>query len=129
MSPWASRLQYTPSWKKGSAKPLNNLQYDSYQRLSISGLTGTNPHDFEHYLEHPGTHVPLFRNLISKGAVKDAEFTEQLEAHKQATVGGQFDTVKTAVENIQLSDESSLSTAIKAWADYQLLIKSLAPQS
>ena len=62
-------------------------------------------------------------------AVKNAEFKKQLDAHKQTTVGGQFNTVKAAVENLQLSDESSLDTAVKAWADYQLLIKSLIPQT
>ncbi len=129
LDPFTMVRTFNPAWKKGSAKPLNNLKYDSYQQLSISGITGANPHDFEHYLEHPGTHVPLFRNLISKGAVKDTEFKAQLDAHKQATVGGQFDTVKAAVKNIQLSDESSLSSAIKAWTDYQLLIKSLTPQT
>jgi hypothetical protein len=129
LDPFTMAKTFNPSWKKGSARPLNNLKYDSYQQLSISGLTGTNPHDFEHYLEHPGTHVPLFRNLISKGAFKDAEFKTHLEAHKKATVGGQFNTVRDAVGNIQLSDASSLSSVVKAWADYQLLIKSLTPQT
>ncbi|MDC1287450.1 hypothetical protein N8198_06150 [Gammaproteobacteria bacterium] len=129
LDPFTMVRTFAPTWKKGSARPLDNLKFDSYQQLSISGLTGSNPHDLEHYLAHPGAHVPLFRNLVSKGAVKDAEFKKQLEAHKQATVGGQFNTVKAAVENMQLSDESSLSSAIKAWTDYQLMIKSLTQQT
>ena len=129
LDPFTRVRTFKPAWKKGAANPHNNLKFVSYQALSISGLTGVNPHDFEHYLAHPGTHVPLFRNLISKGAINDAEFKKQLDAHKQTTVGGQFNTVKAAVENLQLSDESSLDTAVKAWADYQLLIKGLIPQT
>ena len=71
----------------------------------------------------------MFRNLISKGAVKDAEFKQQLDAHKQAVAVNQFNVVKTAVESIELSDDSSLGNAIKLWTDYQLLIKRLTTQA
>lgn len=127
LDPFTMVRTFKPGWKKGAAKPLNSLKFDSYQALRIAGLTGFNAHDLEHYLAHPGTHVPLFRGLISKGAIKQAEFKKQLADHKKTTVAGQFNTVKTAVANIQLTDQSSLSDAIKAWADYQLLVKSLVP--
>jgi hypothetical protein len=71
LDPFTMVGTFNPAWKKGSARPRNNLKYDSFQPLSISGLTGVNPHDFEHCLEHPGTHLPLFRNLISKGVDQD----------------------------------------------------------
>ena len=127
LDPFTLVRTFKPAWKKGAAKPLNNLKTDSYQNLGISGLTGNNPHDFAHYLEHPGAHVPLFRCLTSKGSIKDAEMRQQLDAHKQTTLSGQFDTVKNKIEAIELADQATLDEAIAAWTEYQLLIKSLLP--
>ncbi len=127
LDPFTMVKTFKPAWKKGAAQPLNNLKTDSYQALQIAGLTGFNPHDFEHYLENPHTHVALFRSLISKGIIKDAELNQQMQEHKKLTVSGQFDAVKDAVANIHLTDQSSLDATVKAWASYQLAIKSLLP--
>lgn len=127
LDPFTLVRTFKPAWKKGAADPLNKLKSDSYQNLKISGLTGNNPHDFGHYLEHPGAHVPLFRCLTSKGSIKDAEMQQQLESHKQTTLSGQFDSVKNKIEAIRVTDQASLDEAIAAWTEYQLLIKSLLP--
>jgi hypothetical protein len=128
LDPFTMVRTFRPSWKKGATKALDNLKYDSYQSLKISGLTGINPHDLGHYLAHPGAHVPLFRSLISKAAIKDAEMRQQLEIHGQQTLGAQFSEVKSRINEIQLTEESSLSEAVMAWAQFQNLIKALIDQ-
>lgn len=129
LDPFTKVKTFKPAWKKGASKPLNNLRYDSFQPVSISGLTGFNPHDFEHYLQHPKTHVALFRNLLTKRSIKNSELETQIEAHQQVTVGGEFNAVKTAVQAIQLNDDSSLDEAVKAWATFQQTVKDLMPQT
>ena len=128
LDPFTKVKPFKPAWKKGAANELDNLRYNAYQALGIKGLTGLNPHDLEHYLENPVTHVALFRNLLSTGAIKEAELKTQMEIHRQATLSGQFNEVRTAVENIQLNDEYSLNEAIQAWAQFQMAIKQLIPQ-
>lgn len=128
LDPFTKVKAFNPAWKKGAPNELDNLKYDAYQNIKIKGLTGFNPHDLEHYLQNPATHVELFRNLLTKGAIKQSELDTQMEIHRQATLGGQFNEVKTAVENIQLDDASSLNEAVLAWQQYQKIIKSLAAE-
>lgn len=128
LDPFVKVKTFNPGWKKGAAKPLDNLRFDSYQSVSISGLTGVNPHDLEHYLQHPKTHVALFRSLLTRRSITDSELETQVEHHNQDTLGDQFDAVKTAVENIQLGDKDSLKKAVLAWTEFQTVIKSLKPQ-
>lgn len=129
LDPFTKVKTFRPSWKKGANQPLNNLRYDAYQSFNISGLTGFNPHDFMHYLENPKTHVALFRNLLTPGSVSEQELKEQLENHRQLTLGGQFNQVKTAVQSMQLDDRSSINEAVKAWTDFQQLVASLTPHN
>lgn len=128
LDPFTRVRTFKPAWKKGAANELDNLKYNAYESLIIKGLTSFNPHDFEHYLENPTTHVALFRNLLTAGAITKTEFNTQMAVHKQSTLGGQFNEVKTAVENIQLDDDSSLNEAVQAWEQYQKKVKQLMSQ-
>lgn len=127
LDPFTRVRPFKPGWRKNAASALNKLKYDSYRRVSISGLTGNNPHDFEHYLRHPQTHVALFRALISKGVVSKAQLESQMAQYKKDTLGGRFDAVKSAVQSLQLDEQSTLTEAIRAWTEFQLMIKGLAP--
>jgi hypothetical protein len=129
LDPFTRVKTFKPGWTKGAANALDNLRYDSYQSVKISGLTGFNPHDLEHYLQNPATHVPLFRSLISKGAIKDAEFEQQMAAHRQKTLEGHFDNVKARIEAIDLSEDGSLGNAVDAWTAFQKLVKDMRDQS
>ena len=126
LDPFTKVRAFKPSWKKGASNPLNNLRADSYQRISISGLTCNNPHDFAHYLQHPKSHVELFRCLLTKGSISESQLKKQMKQHKQATLGGKFNTVKTTVQGLGLNDSSSLNKATKAWAEFQLMVKGLS---
>jgi len=128
LDPFTKVRTFSPDWKKGAANPLNNLHADSFETVKISGLTGINPHDFEHYLENPACHVALFRGLAGKSAVSITELDKQQALHKQKTVAGQFGQVKTAIEAIQLNEQSSLNEAVLAWSAFQTLIKGMLPQ-
>lgn len=128
LDPFTKVRTFAPEWKKGAAKPLNNLYADSYEPVKISGLTGFNPHDFEHYLEHPDCHVALFRGLAGKSAVSKKELDQQRALHKQKTVAGQFAPVKAAVDALQLTEQSTLNEAALAWAKYQAFVKGMLPQ-
>lgn len=128
LDPFTKVRSFKPAWKKGAANELDNLKFDAYQSLSIKGLTSFNPHDFEHYLENPITHVALFRKLLTAGSIKQAELKAQSEIHKQVTLGGQFNDIKTAVEKIQLDDQSSLNEAVQAWEKFQNEVKRLTTQ-
>lgn len=127
LDPFTKVKTFNPAWKKGAPNELDNLKYDAFLNLKIKGLTGFNPHDMEHYLENPTTHVALFRNLLTKSAIKEPELDAQMQNHRQATLSGQFNLVKTAIEDIQLDDSSSFNEAVLAWKQYQTMIKSLAP--
>lgn len=129
LDPFTKVRTFRPGWKKGATQPLNNLRFDSYQSIAISGLTGFNPHDFQHYLEHPNAHVALFRNLLTKRSITEAQLETQLRLHKQVTLSGQFNAVKTAIGSIQLDDQSSFASAVKAWADFQMIIENNSPQA
>jgi hypothetical protein len=124
LDPFTRVRTFKPDWKKGASAALDNLRYDAYEPVSISGLTGYNPHDFEHYLQSPETHVALFRNLLTKRSISDTELEEQMEQHRQLTIGGQFDAVKTALQDIQIDDQSSLNNAVLVWSSFQRLVKS-----
>jgi len=128
LDPFTKVRTFKPAWKKEAENPLNNLRYDSYQRVAITGLTGNNPHDLEHYLQNPKTHVALFRGLVSNGVISKAQLEAQIQLHKKDTLGGKFDSVKSAVEALQLGEQSTLNDAIKAWTEFQLMTKSFAPQ-
>ncbi len=123
LDPFTWVKTFKPAWKKGASNPLHNLKTDSYQSLKIAGLHGVNPHDLEHYLDHPSTHVALFRGLIAQGAIRENELQQQLQAHKQTTLDARLRQVKGKIEEIELGDESSLDEAIAAWADFQALVR------
>jgi len=123
LDPFTKVRTFKPPWKKGAAKPLNNLFSDSYEDIRVSGLTGVNPHDLEHYLENPDTHVALFRGLSGKRAISAKEHDAQNQLHQQKTAAGQFNDVRTAVNNIDISDESSIATALQAWAAFQTFVE------
>lgn len=126
LDPFTMVKTFKPGWKKGASKPLDNLKFNAYQSISISGLTGINPNDLEHYLENPHTHVALFRKLISERIIKKSELDAQLAEHKKLTVAGQFDQVREAVNAMDLKDEASLSAAVNAWKTFQLVVKGLS---
>jgi hypothetical protein len=128
LDPFTKVRTFKPGWEKGATAALNNLRYDSYEPISISGLTGFNPHDFEHYLRSPETHVALFRNLLTRRSISDTELAIREEEHRQLTLGGQFDPVEAAVKNIQLDDQSSLNNAVLAWSKFQQVVKSFIPK-
>ncbi len=129
LDPFTRVKTFNPSWKKGASNGVNNLKFDSYESIRISGLTGFNPHDFEHYLENPRTHVSLFRNLLTQRSVTDKELETRLDEHRKLTLGGQFKQVRKAVEDMSLTDQSSLNEAIQVWAEFQKLVKSLKPDN
>lgn len=123
LDPFTRVKTFKPDWKKGANNPLNSLKYESYQSVGIAGLTGVNPHDFEHYLDNPDAHVPLFRALMSKRVIKDSELKTQRDAYHQRTFDGQLNTVKSAIKNIDVGAEFSLDKALAAWTEYQQLIQ------
>lgn len=123
LDPFTKVRTFNPPWKKGAAKPLNNLHSDSYENIKISGLTDINPHDLEHYLENPDTHVALFKGLSGKRAISQKEHDAQMLIHKQKTAAGQFNEVRTAVNNIDISDDSSIATAFQAWLAFQTFVE------
>ncbi len=126
LDPFTKVRTFRPDWKKGAAAALNNLRRDAYESVNISGLSGFNPHDFEHYLQSPKTHVALFRNLLTKRSISDAELATQVEHHRQLTLSGQFNAVKTALQDIQLDDQSSLNNAVLAWSNFQQVVKNFS---
>lgn len=123
LDPFTKINPFDPKWKKGASDPLNNLYRDSYESIKISGLTGNNPHDFSHYLEHPACHVALFRGLAGKSAVRKSELDQQLDLHKQKTISAQLKNVKNAIDGIEIRDNASLNDAIVAWTAFQELIR------
>jgi hypothetical protein len=123
--PFTMFRTFAPRWKKGAREALNNLMFDRYQSFQIDGLTGPNPHDLAHYLEHPTTQVALFRGLLGKGAVREAELDKQLKLYEAATLEGKFTSVKDAVEQISIGDDASFDDAVKAWSLFQTTAKSL----
>jgi hypothetical protein len=128
LDPFTKVKTFKPKWKKGAPNELDNLKYDSFINLKIEGLTGFNPHDMEHYLENPTTHVALFRNLLTQGAIKESELQTQMAVHRQVTVDGQFNLVETAIEDIKLDDTSSFNEAVLAWEQFQSKMKPLVAE-
>lgn len=129
LDPFTKVNPFKPKWKKGARKPLNDLRTESYGNIKISGLTGWNPHDFGHYIDNPGTHVALFRGLLTQGSISEVELQKQKTLFKQRTLSGQFSAVKNAVDTIRLDDRSTFSEAVIQWTKFQQSIQLLIDQA
>ncbi len=125
LDPFTRVRPFEPGWRKGDPDPLNNLAFDAYRGIEISGLRGVNPHDLEHYLDNPACHIPLFRLLTNNKIMEDGEMTTLIKAYEKDTLEGKFDAARDAIKSIEVDDQASLDTAVKRWADFQAMIKKL----
>ena len=130
LDPFTIPSRFNPPWKKGHSNPVYNLRKASnFATIETKGLTGINPHDLGHYLEHPQVHAEIFRNIVGNIEISAAEINKQAKIHEQRTLSGQFDALKDEVEKLKLTDRKSLSDAVAAWTRFQTTVRQLKDAS
>lgn len=126
LDPFTIPSQFNPPWKKGHTDPVYDLRKaNSFETIETKGLTGVNPHDLEHYLEHPKVHAEIFRNIVGNIEISTAEINKQVTLHEQRTVAGQFDSIKDTVDKLKLTNKKSLADVVTAWTKFQTTVKQL----
>ncbi len=64
--------RFNPPW------PVN----EQYQNIRIDHVSQADINDFEHYLDNPAVHIPLFRSILGKFAISKAEYDQKVAAFK-----------------------------------------------
>lgn len=74
---------------------------NKYASLELNHFHEWNIHSFEHYLDHPKVHIPLFRSIVSSDCISDAEMQEAYSSYDStAQFGGKLKCIGEAKEVI-----------------------------
>jgi len=98
LDPFASIVKFDP----GARWP--NVLGGEFKNVVINGAGRANVHDMEHYFYDPHVYLPFFMNVYSpKFKTTSAELKAAKQAHDAMTVQGNFEALKTQMEDLDIT--------------------------
>ncbi len=98
LDPFASIVKFDP----GTQWP--HVLDGEFKNVVINGVGRANVHDMEHYFYDPRVYIPFFMNVLSpKFRTTSAELKASREAHEAMTVQGNFEALKTHMEDLDIT--------------------------
>jgi hypothetical protein len=85
-----------------------------YATIELSRLSSTSIHSINHYLRDPRAHVPLFNSLKGYTAITKDVFDDAQGQFDAKTPLGQFKSMKTALEKLQIDEASNMKDFVQS---------------
>lgn len=96
----------------------------NFKQLKLSHIRDLNVHDFTHYLDHPGVHIPLLRTLFGFNSVTPAEQKLVVHTYKDIDRAQVTEEVKKRFDEAtsNLNEDSALMDLIRVWVRLKELV-------
>jgi hypothetical protein len=96
----------------------------NFQQINLSHFRDVNIHDFNHYLDHPAVHIPLFRTLCGFRSVVPAEQLLAMEAYKDIDRQSVITELQNRIEGAKsnIDEDSTLMDLIKIWVKLKKMV-------